>query len=104
MIDDKSVVKELGADEIVLNTNITQNNIPIVQQNFIDKMNANNGFSERRMFRKIASIPVVAYLNATAGGWNLDDEKEVRKFLAENEDYLTVGKIDTGRSGLIIVK
>ncbi len=83
---------------------ITQNNIPVLEENYVKKMNANNGFSGQRLFRKIASIPIVAVLQARKDGYNLDDPKDLRRFLKENPDYMTVDKIDSGRSPNIIIK
>jgi hypothetical protein len=83
---------------------ITQNNIPVLEENYVRKMNANNGFSKQRLFRKIASIPDVAHLNAIKSGYNLDDRKELERFLSENPDYMTVDRINSGASGHIIVK
>ena len=104
MIVNNLAFKTLGSEEGVLCGSITQNNIPVLEQNYVAKMNANNGFSEKRLFRKIASIPNVAHLKAYQDGYNLDDVKDLRRFLADNPDYLSVPAIDTGGSGKIIVK
>lgn len=104
-IRDNIGVKFVGENEIALTGSITQNNIPVLEENYIRRMNANNGFSNKRMFRHIASIPLVAWIEATARGYNLDDEHDLKRFLAENDkDYLTVNAMDTGASGRIIVK
>ncbi len=94
----------LGADEAVITGSITQDNIPVLDENYVAKMNANNGFSGKRLFRRIASIPEVAHLKAYQDGYNLDDPKELRRFLNDNPDYMTVRNIDTGASGHIIIK
>lgn len=97
-------IKELGRDEVALVGNIVQNNIPILEENYVRKMNANNGFSEKRMFRLIGSIPITEELNARQMGINLDDPKEVYAYFGKNPDYLAVKSIDTGNSGKIIIK
>ena len=96
--------KTLGSEEGVLCGSITQNNIPVLEQNYVAKMNTNNGFSKQRLFRKIASIPDVANLKAYQDGYNLDDPKDFRRFLSDNPEYMTVEAINTGASGHIIVK
>jgi hypothetical protein len=98
--------KTLGSDmnEGVVVGSITQNNIPVLEENYVAKMNANNGFSKKRLFRRIASIPDVANLKAYQDGYNLDDVKDLRRFLSDNPEYMTVDKIDTGASGHIIIK
>lgn len=103
-IHDNIGIKMLNDEEYVLTGTITQNNIPVLEQNYVDRMNANNGFSKERMFRKIASIPVVALFKAKQDGYNLDDVDELNRYLADNPEWLTVGHINTGASGQIIIK
>ena len=95
MIYDYTGVKQIKGDyeECVLGGTIVQNNIPILEQNFVEKMNLNNGWTEKKMFRKIASIPIVAMLKAAQDGYNLDDPKDLHRFLDENPDYMTVDKL-----------
>ena len=104
MIENNLGFKTLGAEDGVICGSITQNNIPVLEENYVAKMNANNGFSKQRLFRKIASIPDVAHLKAYQDGYNLDDVKDLHRFLRDNPDYMTVEAIDTGRSGKIVVK
>ena len=94
----------LGEDEMVVTGWIVQNNIPVLEENYVRKMNANNGFSEKRMFRQIASIPDVANMKAYQDGYNLDDPKELYRFLNDNPEYMTVEKILTNRDPHIIVR
>jgi hypothetical protein len=101
MIVNNIGLKMLNDDEAVLEGSITQNNIPVLEANYVEKMNANNGFSKERLFRKIASIPDTANLKAAQDGYNLDDAKDLRRFLADNPDYMTVNSINTGASGHI---
>jgi hypothetical protein len=104
MIVDTLGVKTVGSDGFQITGSLTQNNIPILEENYVRKMNANNGFSGKRMFRFIGSNPIAAELEARQQGWNLDDEKEIYKYFGKNPDYLTVKAIDTGASGKIVIK
>ena len=104
MIYDAMGIRTLGEEDCVMAGHLTQNNVPVLEENYVDKMNANNGFSEKRMFRKIASIPVVAALKASQEGYNLDDKKDLYRFLNENPDYMTVDHILSPRNAQIIVK
>jgi hypothetical protein len=104
MITNTIGLKQLGADDCVLTGSLVQNNIPVLEENYVAKMNSNNGFSKDRLFRKIASIPEVANLKAAQDGYNLDDPKDLRRFLNDNPDYMTVDKIKTERSPNIIMR
>jgi len=105
MIYNNMGVRFLGEDDIALSGSITQNNIPVLEQNYVEKMNAGNGFSDKRMFRKIASIPITAVLKAHQDGYNLDDKKDLYRFLRdENKDYQTVDHILSPRNSHIIMK
>lgn len=103
-ITDNIGFKFLGANECVLTGGVTQNNVPILDDNFVRKMNANNGFSKGRLFRQIGSVPLVAWMKAHQEGWNLDDQNELRRYLAQNPEYMTVQGVDTGRDGRTIVR
>jgi hypothetical protein len=104
MIHDALGIRTLGEDHCALTGDVTQNNVPILEENYVHKMNANNGFSEKRMFRKIASIPVVAAMKAAQEGYNLDEKQDLHRFLNENPDYMTVEHILSPRHSQIIVK
>ena len=104
MIVNSLGVKTVGSEGYGLIGSITQNNIPIVEENYVRKMNANNGFSGQRMFRKIGSIPITEQLNAVQQGYNMDDPKDIYRYFGRNPDYLSVKSINTGASGHIIVK
>ena len=104
MIVDNIGLNFLNDEEYVITGSITQNNIPVLEENYVQKMNANNGFSGERMFRKIASIPVVAQFKAKQDGYDLDVPADLKRFLADNPDYMSVAAIDTGASGKIIIK
>jgi hypothetical protein len=104
MIYDNIGLKQLNADEYVVTGSVTQNNIPVLEENYIERMNTNNGWSKERMFRKIASIPVVAQFAAKEQGYDLDNMNDLHRFLQANPEYKTVNDIDTGASGKIIVR
>lgn len=106
MIQDFTTITPLSADGQIVKQEgfFYQNNIPILEQNYIDRMNANNGWSQKRLFRKIASVPYLEVLNATQQGYDMDDPDDVYRFLGEHPDYLTVDKIYTGRDPRVIVK
>ena len=103
-IYDAMGIRQLGEDDCAITGHVTQNNIPVLEDNYVQKMNANNGFSEKRMFRKIASIPVVAAMKAAQEGYNLDEKQDLHRFLNENPDYMTVDHILSPRNAQIIVK
>ena len=104
MILDNRGVEVLNDNECIVTGEIVQNNIPILEQNYVEKMNSNNGFTEQRMFRKIASVPVVAQLQATEDGYDLDDPKDLYRFLRDNPEYMTVERLVSTRQHNIIVK
>ena len=97
-------VKTLGSEEAVVAGELHQDNIPVLEQNYVEKMNLNNGFSEKRLFRKIASIPDVANLKAYQDGYNLDDPKDLRRFLADNPEYMTVERLKSNTDSHILIK
>lgn len=104
MIQDNTYVQRLNDEEFILRGSITQNNIPVLEQNYVEKMNLNNGWTEKRLFRKIASIPNVAHLKAFQDGYDLDDPKDLRRFLQANPDYMTVERLKSTNTHNIIIK
>lgn len=76
-----------------LNFNITtlhtSNNIPLLQENYFKKMQANNGMSKDRTIKELAEIPLLAVLKATEQGYNLLNISDLMKFLAENPEFAT---------------
>jgi hypothetical protein len=104
MIYDNIGIKLCGEEDVVLTGSITQNITPVLEQNYVEKMNANNGFSEKRMFRKIASIPVTNVLKATQEGYNLDDRNDLDKYLKVNPGFMSVDYILSPRNSHIIMK
>jgi len=81
-----------------------QEDIPIIEQNQAERLMAANGFSGKRLMRKVASIPVLAVIQAERDGYNMDDPADVRRYLQKHPEYMTVRALDTGRSGKVIVK
>ena len=82
----------------------TQDDVPIVQANFVEKLSRDNGFSKKRLFRKVASIPVVAVTEAERQGYNMSNEADVRAFLKKHPEFMTVKGLKTDKPAGIIVK
>lgn len=93
-----------GSEDLSIRGSITQNNLPVLEKNYVEKMNANNGFSEKRMFRKIASVPITAVMKAAQDGYDLDDKNDLFRFLQDNPDYMTVERMKSGNTHNIMVK
>jgi len=104
MLKDNLWTYPVGENALAVEGTITQNNIPILDENYVRRMNANNGFSKERLFRKIGSVPLLAVLEARQKGYNMDDPKDIKRFLQDNPDYMTVEKIDSHRPANIIIK
>ncbi|MGB3988658.1 MAG: hypothetical protein WBK67_03155 [Minisyncoccales bacterium] len=104
MIYDNLGLQMFGEEDCRLTGTITQDNLPVLEQNYVEKCNANNGFTKKRMFRKIASIPVVAVLQAAKDGYNFDNRKDLNRYLEDHPGFRTVDAVLTGRSPNIIVK
>jgi hypothetical protein len=103
-IHDAIGVRTLGSEDMVIAGSVTQNTTPVLEENYVDKMNANNGFSEKRMFRKIARIPIADHLKATQDGYNLDDDKDLYRYLQDHPLCMTVDHILSPRNSQVIVK
>ncbi len=82
----------------------TQDDIPIIDQNEAEKLLKTNGFSGKRLMRKVASIPTLAVVLAEREGYNMSDPGDVKRYLKKHPEYMTVKSFDTGRDGRIIVK
>lgn len=104
MLKDNLWVYPVGQEALAVEGSLTQDNIPILDENYVRRMNANNGFSEKRLFRKIGSVPLLAVLEAKQKGYDMDDPKDIKRFLQDNPDYMTVEKIDSHRPANIIIK
>lgn len=89
MIESKTNLKLMDNDDLIWSVITKSNNIPILEENFIAKMDGKNGFSKSREFQHIGRIPLVAYLKAEQDGYNLDDEAEVMRFFRDNPEFLT---------------
>ncbi len=81
-----------------------QDDIPIIEQNEAEKMLRSNGFSGKRLMRKVASIPTLAVTMAEREGYNMSDAADVKDYLRKHPEYMTVKKFDTGHNGRVIVK
>ena len=79
---------------------------PVLEQNYIDQCNANNGFTKKRMFRHLARVPVAVIDIAKEHGYDMDRDGDLMKFLADHPQYLTVKQRLTPKNGdgRIIVK
>lgn len=90
--------------EFTMRRVVVQDNIPTLTANQFEKMHGNNGFAPSRTMRKVASIPFVAALEAQRLGYNLDDKKDLFRFLNEHPEFMVVDKLNSNRSPNIIVK
>ncbi|WP_156920695.1 hypothetical protein [Fundidesulfovibrio putealis] len=106
MIEKQTNVNMLGKEDFEISTKITSNNIPLLEENYIERMNSCNGFTKDRHFQKVASIPYVAILRAEQEGYDMNNEKDVLKFLAANPEFTTANYYVTpgSNSHKIIIK
>ncbi|WP_421901303.1 hypothetical protein [Maridesulfovibrio sp.] len=85
----------------------TYDAVPIMEQAHFEKMSGCNGFSDERNQRVIGEVPLAEFFElqrqADAHGEPLTGT-QLKSFLAENPEYMTVTQIDTGHTGRIIVK
>jgi len=94
-----------GEHEIEHETVLTQDVIPALEQNFFLRMNdPQQGFSDGRTMRRIASIPVVVEQEAKRLGYDLSNRKDLERFLQKFPEYMTVKKLDSGCSGNLVIK
>ncbi len=101
----KTILKDLTIDpKDGVSITHYQDDIPAISQNEAEKLMTSNGFSGKRLMRKVASIPTLAVIAAEREGYNMSDPNDVRRYLAKHPEYMTVKRLDTGRSGRIIVK
>jgi hypothetical protein len=79
---------------------------PVLDQNYIDKCNSNNGFTKKRMFRHLARVPVAVINIAKEHGYNMERDGDLMRFLNDHPQYMTVQKRLTPKNnaGRIIVK
>jgi len=79
----------------------------ICTSNEWEKINGVNGFSAQRSQRHIGEIPVAEFFElkrqADEAGTELTGA-DVKKYLRDNPEYMTVNAIDTGRDPRIIIK
>ena len=79
---------------------------PVLEQNYVDKCNENNGFTQKRMFRRLARIPVAVIEVAKQMGYDMERDGDLFRFLRDNPEFLTVKSRLTARNGdgRIIIK
>jgi hypothetical protein len=79
---------------------------PVLDQNYIDQCNSNNGFTEKRMFRHLARIPVAVINAAKENGYDMNRDGDLMAFLSAHPQYMTVKKRLSQKNGdgRIIVK
>ena len=66
-----------------------QNEIPTLNANAVERMSKANGFTKKRLMRKIASIPSTAVRLAESIGYDMSDSNDVRAFLKKYPAYRT---------------
>ena len=85
----------------------TYDAVPIMEQAHFERLSGCNGFSDGRNQRVIGEIPLAEFYEmqriANERGEPLTGT-ELKGFLAENPEFMTVNDIDTGHTGHIIVK
>jgi len=78
----------LNGDDLDYTVKYKQNNIPILEQAYIDRMSSNNGMSKDRLFQKVALIPEVAIWAAEQEGYNMNNDEDVMRYLKKNPEFL----------------
>lgn len=93
-------------DEFEATTLVTQDYVPTINENAWLQLNGNNGWTKGRTMRRVARIPVLAMQIAKDEGWDLDDKHELRRWLDQNPQFLTVKSIrpNPGGHANIIIK
>jgi hypothetical protein len=66
-----------------------QNEIPTLNANAVERMAKANGFTKKRLMRKVASIPSTAVRLAESMGYDMSDRNDVMKFLKRFPAYRT---------------
>jgi len=91
-------------DEFESRSLVTQDYVPTIEENRWHKMSGGNGWTKERTMRKIASIPTLALAIAKDEGWDLDDQNELRRFITDHPEFMTVQSLKThgGHSNIII--
>jgi hypothetical protein len=79
-----------------------QDLIPWKEEIELQKANQTDGFSEERTMRKIASIPEIEFLKHPE--WMHDGDLILKWLKSDEGRNCVVNKIDTGRTGHIIIK
>lgn len=80
--------------------------IPMEQAHY-ERMTGRNGFTKGRGGRCIGEMPIAEYMEMERIARESGDYvtgKDLRKYLQNNREYMTVARINTGASGKIIIK
>jgi hypothetical protein len=94
--------KYLGGDEFSWKVTSWQDNVPIISRNLAEKVHS-DGFFKKRNGKKIASIPSLAYLEAERQGWDLNNRRELFRFLDLHPEFATSDyRPKESRKGIII--
>ena len=91
-------------NEFEAKTLVTQDYVPTLTENHWQKVNGNDGWTKERTMRRVASIPTVALQVAKDQGWDLDDQNELRSFIAMHPEWMTVQAMKRQGSPNIIIK
>ena len=91
-------------NEFEAKTLVTQDYVPTIQENAWHQMNGGNGWTKDRTMRKVAQVPALALQIAKDAGWDLDDQNELRRWLADNPQFMTVQAFKTSNNPNIIIK
>ena len=76
-------------DEFTSRSLVTQDYVPYISENAWHKMNG-DGWTKDRTMRKVASIPTLSVALAKDQGYDLDDQNELRRWLSDNPQFMTV--------------
>ena len=96
---------DAAQDEFEAKTLVTQDYVPTITENAWLQLNGGNGWTKDRTMRKVAQIPTLALQIAKDEGWDLDDQNELRRWLAMHPEFMTVKALKTqGGNANIIIK
>lgn len=81
--------------------------VPVMEQAHFERLSGCNGFSDGRNQRVIGEVPLAEFFEMQRVANERDEPltgTELKAYLAENPEYMTVNKIDTGHTGKIILR
>lgn len=91
-------------DVIRWENTITQDNVPVISENYFKRLHGNGGWSDKRNMRHIAQVPAVAWIAAEKEGWNLRDRNEMYRYLQLHPDFCTANLKSAVKDAHIIIK